>query len=227
MVEQPDHPTYLLRVRLADRPGSLSAVATRVSAVKGDLVGIDILDRAPGSVVDELIVTLPSDDLLDLLLQEIDEVEDTHVEAVVPVEAALQDLHQEWLRATSDLVEATTVEGLLRALCDHGHRMLRADWGTVGPGLDADPLTAAGDVPPDLVPAPPPGVEAGAGAGAHGTDHDQGDGSVLRIELASTGLLLTLGRTRGRFYRREQDRARALVELADALLRRLAQYSAR
>jgi hypothetical protein len=50
--------TFVVRVWLPDRPGALGAVASRIGAVGGDLVGIDILERGGGRVIDELVVEL-------------------------------------------------------------------------------------------------------------------------------------------------------------------------
>ena len=61
-------PTYLVRVWLPDRPGALGQVASRIGAVRGDVVGIEILERGAGRAVDELVVALPEDGLLDLLV---------------------------------------------------------------------------------------------------------------------------------------------------------------
>ncbi len=45
-----------MRVWLPDRPGALGAVASRIGAVRGDVVGIDILETGDGVAVDELVV---------------------------------------------------------------------------------------------------------------------------------------------------------------------------
>ena len=37
--------TYLVRIWLPDRPGALGQVASRIGAVRGDVVGIEILER--------------------------------------------------------------------------------------------------------------------------------------------------------------------------------------
>ena len=37
--------TYVVRIWLPDRPGALGAVASRIGAVRGDLIGVDILER--------------------------------------------------------------------------------------------------------------------------------------------------------------------------------------
>ena len=52
-------PSFILRVWVPDRPGALGAVASRIGAVRGDLVGIDILERGGGRAIDELVVELP------------------------------------------------------------------------------------------------------------------------------------------------------------------------
>lgn len=75
-------PRYVLRVWLDDRPGALGAVASRIGSVKGDLVGIEILERGAGRVIDELIVDLPSVELEDLMVREVQEVDGVDVENV-------------------------------------------------------------------------------------------------------------------------------------------------
>ncbi len=69
-----------MRVRLLDRPGALGAVASRIGAVGGDIVAIDILGRDGATVVDEFAVELEGDHLIDLLRHEIHEVDGARVE---------------------------------------------------------------------------------------------------------------------------------------------------
>src|SRR2546421_854360 len=78
----------LLRVSLPDRPGALGLVASRIGAVRGDIVGIDVLERTPRRAVDEFGVVLPSADVVPLLVREIEEagarVEDVLVVTHLP-----------------------------------------------------------------------------------------------------------------------------------------------
>ena len=67
--------TYVVRVWLPDRPGALGQVASRIGAVRGDVTGIDILERGAGRAIDELVVELPDDELLPLLIDEIGQVD--------------------------------------------------------------------------------------------------------------------------------------------------------
>jgi ACT domain-containing protein len=79
---------YVLRIRLPDRPGALGLVASRIGSVGVDIVAIDILQRADGSVVDEFEVELANSDLVDLLRSEIHEVDGVTVEEIRPVAGA-------------------------------------------------------------------------------------------------------------------------------------------
>lgn len=73
---------FLLRVRLVDRPGALGQVASRIGAVGGDIVAIDILQRGAGEVIDEFQIELAGDHLVELLESEIHEVDGAKVESV-------------------------------------------------------------------------------------------------------------------------------------------------
>ncbi len=65
---------YLVRIALPDRPGALGLVASRIGAVGGDIVAINILEREDGRVVDEFVVEVDQE-LIDLLQNEIHEVD--------------------------------------------------------------------------------------------------------------------------------------------------------
>ncbi len=74
---------YVLRVALPDRPGALGQVASRIGAVGGDIVAVDILSRGGGEAVDEFVVELAGDHLMDLLRHEIHEVDGVNLVDVV------------------------------------------------------------------------------------------------------------------------------------------------
>ena len=78
---------YVVRIRLPDRPGALGQVASRIGAVGGDIVAIDILDRSRGRAIDEFILELSGDHLVELLRSEIHEVDGAQVEDIRRVEA--------------------------------------------------------------------------------------------------------------------------------------------
>ena len=73
-------PNLLVRVWLPDRPGALGLVASRIGAIGGDIVGIDVLERSEHVAVDEFAVVLANEDLVKLLVREIEEVDGASVE---------------------------------------------------------------------------------------------------------------------------------------------------
>jgi ACT domain-containing protein len=66
---------YVVRIALPDRPGALGLVASRIGAVGGDIVAINILERDGGQAVDEFVVEISGHHLVDLLQSEIHEVD--------------------------------------------------------------------------------------------------------------------------------------------------------
>src|SRR5205085_6521287 len=81
----PTSACVLLRVWLPDRPGALGAVASRIGAVRGDIVGIDVLERNDGVAIDEFGVVLSDAELLPLLVREVEEVDGCRIEHVTVV----------------------------------------------------------------------------------------------------------------------------------------------
>lgn len=81
--------TFLLRVALPDRPGALGAVASRIGALRADVVAVDIVGRDHGQAVDEFVVEMADERHVSLLMNEIAEVDGVSVEEVrvLPAEA--------------------------------------------------------------------------------------------------------------------------------------------
>lgn len=139
----------VLRIWLPDRPGALGAVASRVGAVKADVVGIDVIERDGGVAIDELIVDLPDESLVDLMLAEIRQVDGVGVEEVHRDPAAAVDPAVAALSAARLLMEATGLAGLATALVERARELVRADWACLLLRRDApDPvLASSGTVP--------------------------------------------------------------------------------
>jgi ACT domain-containing protein len=66
---------YVVRIELPDRPGALGLVASRIGAVGGDIVAINILEREGGQAVDEFVIEIGGEHLIELLRNEIHEVD--------------------------------------------------------------------------------------------------------------------------------------------------------
>ena len=203
---------FVVRVWLPDRPGALGAVASRIGAVKGDLVGIDILERGGGLAIDELVVDLPSADLVPMLVSEMQQVGGVDVEDVRPGTAPVNDTGRDALAAAVVLVDQASVDGLLSALAQHAGSGFGADWAAVV-GLDGPaPLASAG------VPPPAAWLDAFL-AGSRSSERvaagESGPDDVAWAALPTPELALVLGR-RGRPFRaRERRQLAALAHIAD------------
>lgn len=209
--------TLVVRMWLPDRPGALGQVASRVGAVHGDVVGIDILERGAGRAVDELVIELPDERLVDLLVREIGQVDGVDVEEVRPVADAAHDPRVDALETASILVGASSIADLFDALCDHGSRVLGASWAAVVHPEVADVLAATG-------PVPPAAWLAAFVAGSRNTDAAVVD-DVVWAPLPGTGLAFVCGRDRIGFRARERRQAAALARIVDTRARELAALS--
>jgi hypothetical protein len=74
--------SYLLRVRLPDRPGVLGQVASALGATGADIDSIVVVDRSDGYAVDDLVVALPAGSLADRLVSAVTSVSGVAVETV-------------------------------------------------------------------------------------------------------------------------------------------------
>ena len=146
---------FVVRVELPDRPGALGLVASRVGAVRGEIVGIDILERAAGRAVDELVVDLPDSSLLELLVAEVTAVDGVEVDDVRRSPSGRRDPRLEALETAVHLTEATSIDTLLESLVTSARRTLDADTAVVEPEPPVHP-TSEGDVA--RVPLPSAGL---------------------------------------------------------------------
>ena len=228
---------------MPDRPGALGALASRIGAVGGDVVGIDILERGAGRAVDELVVEIPGGDarLVELLLlpagqdgrqtvacalllSEIHQVDGVDVEDIRPVADALHDPRLDALETAAVLVGAPTPDSAIEALCVHAVRTVGATWGAVV-DLDAgEVVVSEGEIPsPGWIVA----FVAGSQSSARVADGDSGPADVAWAPLPSAGLALVLGRNGQAFRARERRQAAALARIVDTRFRELKAFAVR
>lgn len=206
-------PTYVVRVWIPDRPGALGAVASRIGAVRGDVVGIDILERGADRAVDELTVELPDDSLVELLVSEIKAVDGVAVEDIRPARDGVRDPRLDALESAATLVEATSRDELLGSLVRHAVRDFGGDWAAV---LD--------DEEPVLRAVEGPGPEAawlhafvqGSSSSEAVASGRSGPDELAWAALPTARLHLVIGRA-GRLLRAvERRQVAALARIADS-----------
>jgi ACT domain-containing protein len=197
---------FVLRVWLPDRPGALGQVASRIGAVHGDVVGIEILEQGGGRAIDELVVALPDAGLVDPLVREVAQVEGVDVEWVQPVDGDDHDPQLSLLEAAAALVEEAVPGAGLDRLCEDLRSAFAAGWCAVVARSTACTVAGAGAVPP----------AAWIDAFLDGSRHldarvDRGADDVAWADLPGRDRTLVLGRTGRPFRARER---RQLVVLA-------------
>lgn len=203
--------TLVVRVWMPDRPGALGQVASRIGAVGGDVLAIEILEQGGGMAIDELTVTLPhEDELLSLLTAEIDSVDGVSVESIRIVDPDRTDASLSALALGAAIAESPTEERLdvmVRGI----QRFSETDWVIA---LDENgPVTVVGS-PPD---------QAWLTAFLAGSEHldgldDSAPSDLLWGSMASSGLTIAAGRHEHPIRERERVRFSLVLRLADSLL---------
>jgi hypothetical protein len=218
----------LVRVWLPDRPGALGQVASRIGSVRGDIVGVDVLECDGGVAIDEFAVNLAEPDLVPMLVREIEEVDGASVEEVRVVNH-FPDPRLDALESATRLCQATSVKDLQEALVDQVRKEFLAEWAAlvvgVGPeegqvgGNGADSGTAAvaavsGDAPgPDHLEALALGVTASPlVASGHSGPED-----LAAAPLITHRAVLLASRTGYAMRERERGQLIALGRIADRL----------
>jgi hypothetical protein len=204
--------TYLVRLWVPDRPGALGQIASRIGAVHGDVIGIDILERGGGRAIDQLIVTLPDPGLVDLLVAEIGQVDDVAVEEVRAIDPSRRDAPIAALEAATRLVESPPelrLAQLCRALVD----LFDGDWASVIALTPPTTVERCGEAP-----------SAGwLSAFIEGSRHlAPGDDAGAPADLAWAALdgcamAVFVGRGHSTFLRRERDQMALLGRILAGL----------
>jgi hypothetical protein len=206
--------TFLVRIELPDRPGALGAVASRIGAVRGDVISIEIIRRQDGRALDEFVVELAEAELVPLLLSEIAEVDGVAVVTVYPVAAGVTDQRLDAYETATAILGERAPHGVLSALAARTHAELDASWVAVIDGEDHMVMASSGHPPAA------PWLSAHIRESSRpptGTD-DPGDhgGDIAWVHLAAWDLTLVVGRPAWPFGVRDRSRLSSLARLADA-----------
>ncbi len=218
----------LVRVWLPDRPGALGQVASRIGSVRGDIIGVDVLECDGGVAIDEFAVNLADADLVPMLVREIEEVDGASVEEVRVVNH-FPDPRLDALEGATRLCQAAGVKELHEVLVDQVRREFLAEWAAlvvdVGPeeghvggnGADGQRATVAataGDAPgADHLEALALGVAASplVASGAAGPE------DLAAAPLGGHRAVLLTSRSGYALRERERGQLIALARIADRL----------
>lgn len=121
-------PSYLLRVQLADRPGSLGSLAVALGSVGADILSLDVVERGSGYAIDDLVVDLPHGAMPDALITAAERLDGVRVDTIRP-HTGLLEAHREL--ELIDHIAAADHDDRLQVLADEAPRVLRVGWCTV------------------------------------------------------------------------------------------------
>ena len=135
-------PSYLLRVQLEDRPGSLGSLAVALGSVGADILSLDVVERAAGYAVDDLVVELPRGAMPDMLITAAEKLSGVYVDAIRP-HTGLLEAHRE-LELIDHVAAAEGTAKRLQVLADEAPLVLRVGWCTVIRLIDSGPKRIVG-----------------------------------------------------------------------------------
>jgi hypothetical protein len=121
--------SYLLRVQLEDRPGSLGSLAVALGSVGADILSLDVVERTAGYAVDDLVVDLPPGAMPDMLITAAENLKGVHVDSIRP-HTGLLEAHRE-LELIDHVAAADGKHDKLQVFADEAPRVLRVGWCTV------------------------------------------------------------------------------------------------
>lgn len=204
--------TYVVRVWLPDRPGALGLVASRIGAVRGDVVALDIVERGGGRAIDELTVELPDPQLVNLMIAEMEEVHGVDVEDVRDA-PRVRDQRLDTLETAALLLDQADSYGLIDTLLTHAGSDLGADWCAVIDLEDQICLGRAGDAPPNAWLAA--FMHARRGVDLPDGADTSSPPDVAWATMHGACLMVVVGRERRPFRARERRQLAALCRIAD------------
>ncbi len=204
---------YVLRIWLDDRPGALGAVASRIGSVKGDLVGIEILERGAGRVIDELIVDLPNDAFVDLMVREVQEVDGVDVENVSIEPNPDRDFRLDPILTAAAIAEQESRSGFLKELVDRLSFDYTTRWVVVFDMAENAVVAFKGDAPLQGW------VEAYVKGVGSGSANDMAEPSdIALMVMPRSNVAVLMGRPDRMFRGLERSQLEALARIGDVKL---------
>ncbi|WP_448851104.1 amino acid-binding ACT domain protein [Corynebacterium sp. 335C] len=124
--------SYLIRVQLPDVPGSLGYLAAALGEVDGDIRSVDVVQHVEGgdTVIDDIVVDLPTGRLPDTLITAAQTLDDVHVDSLRPFSGSVDRRGQ--IRMLAELARhRRNPHQALEAIVDGLPRTMTAGWALI------------------------------------------------------------------------------------------------
>lgn len=211
-----------IRIWLPDAPGVLAAVAAEIGAVRGNVVGLEVLEREAGVAIDELVIELPDEaGAIDALCRGVRNVPGAGIEEVTELggtgsRAGAPDREEDVLEAATSILAGPTPEAALEALTASLVPLFGLSWLAVMEEAGQQFVQSYGDPPTaEWVVA----FAAGAQSGSR-PDYDTTGSGVFVEPVAGTGLTVCGGRPSA-IRRRERHEISMLVTVTSRYMEAL------
>ena len=205
--------SFVIRLWLPDRPGTLGRVAAAIGRAGGDVVGIEILERGAGMAIDELTVLVGEPSVMDAVIAELSTVDGVAVEDVHPVEPDRPEHGVLALDVVSAVVSVTDASRRLTLLCRGLGELLEAEWIAVVDTQSRTVVIEEGKVPD---PAWLIAFLVGTNHLPSAADHTPSD--VIWAPLSGTDLVVAAERAGRAFRARERQQVERIGRIVGAVL---------
>jgi hypothetical protein len=205
----------VVRLWLPDEPGMLAAVATRIAAIRGNVVGLEVLERSGEVAVDELVVELPEAGQSDELCRALQAIDGAGIEEVRIVPAGAEERGLQVISAALAILETANASASLAALVGLAGDLFEVEWSAVVDLHTETTIQSTGETPRlDWL------LAFVAGARSAAPESGSSGSGVMAGEMEDAGLVLCIGRTVP-FRRREHREFEMLVRVTDRMCRPL------
>lgn len=202
--------SYVVRLWLPDRPGTLGRVAAAIGRADADVIGIEILERGAGMAIDEVTVQFGDLTTIEKIVAELSSVDGVAVEDVHEVEPGRLDPSVLALEVVSGVVSAGPRR--LDVLCRGVRDLLESDWVAVI-DVDAGSIVSHDGSVPD--PAWLTAFVAGTVHLPTASEHTPSD--VAWAPLVGTGTVVASERSGRAFRSREREQIERIGRVVGVL----------
>jgi hypothetical protein len=203
-------PHYALEITLADKPGSLGAVASLIGELGGDVIDVDVLEHGRGRARDEITIEMSGDEDAALLGERLQELNGVQVDHLGPVGEFGHHMLVDALEVAGAMIAEATLSGMLDALAKGVVAAFGATWAVVVSDSAPLPLAVAGGVPPASV------SRVGGGGLRFAASDD-----CMVLELDGPDIHLVIGREGWPFRNRERRELSTLSHICSTLYEQL------